>query len=234
MTREQLEFALQQYLSPDVDSVEMSAMVAIDYVTQAIAGIEARETSERLAYDVERLTRELAEANAMIAGYSEIACEVGMQRDAARQERDEARMLWAACRADLDQTKRHLASYITDGDMTIDEERSAAEVLREDMVRQRDEAIADNAALRAMMPSEDELRAVLYMRDHGDAAFDRVRAERIDRIDEWFERMRRLSPPSAPAQDAPIDRATEGFCACGRRTSECDRSRKACASSEAS
>lgn len=38
---------------------------------------------------------------------------------------------------------------------------------------------------------------------------------------------------SAPAQAAPIDRAIEGFCACGRRTSECDRSRKACASSEA-
>ena len=59
---------------------------------------------------------------------------------ALRERVERAELLYQRAAADLDQARRHLASYIADGAMTIEDELSAHEAMRQDAIASRDAA----------------------------------------------------------------------------------------------
>lgn len=121
----------------------------------------------------------------------------------------------ASLRAEVERLKAELKQARKDRDREALDRQTAGDAWN-DMRRQRDTALTD---LARVTPSAEVHAAIdaLYRWCHKDGWSEHVEAT-IDVIGAWL-----ASLPGG-------DEEPEGFCACGRRTSECDRSRKACIS----
>ena len=126
--------------------------------------------------------------------------------------------LWAenaSLRAEVERLKAELKQARKDRDREALDRQTAGDAWN-DMRRQRDTALAD---LARVTPSA-EVRAAWsrVSRYVGHSGAHEDACDAADIVNDWLA--------SLPGSD----KEPEGFCACGRRTSECDRSRKACVS----
>ena len=121
-------------------------------------------------------------------------------------------------RAEVERLKAELKQARKDRDREALDRQTAGDAWN-DMRRQRDTALAD---LARVTPSA-EVRAAWsrVSRYVGHSGAHEDACDAADIVNDWLA--------SLPGSD----KEPEGFCACGRRASECDRSRKACTSSVA-
>ncbi len=124
----------------------------------------------------------------------------------------------ASLRAEVERLKAELKQARKDRDREALDRQTAGDAWN-DMRRQRDTALAD---LARVTPSA-EVRAAWsrVSRYVGHSGAHEDACDAADIVNDWLA--------SLPGSD----KEPGGFCACGRRTSECDRSRKACTSSVA-
>ena len=130
--------------------------------------------------------------------------------------------LWAenaSLRAEVERLKAELKQARKDRDREALDRQTAGDAWN-DMRRQRDTALAD---LARVTPSAEVREAIdgciVYVTDYALATEEAEAHALVARA--WL-----ASLPGGGKEP-------EGFCACGRRASECDRSRKACTSSVA-
>lgn len=138
--------------------------------------------------------------------------------------------LWAenaSLRAEVERLKAELKQARKDRDREALDRQTAGDAWN-DMRRQRDTALAD---LARVTPSAEVITAIgraLSMASEW-CVPDDDRGAPAERLREEDEETARAWLASLPGGD----KEPGGFCACGRRASECDRSRKACTSSVA-
>ena len=144
------------------------------------------------------------------------------KHDRVRRACDECDMAEeiATLRADLARvTQERDGARASNGMFRTQLKRAAREL--DAAERERDEARAALKSRPAVVPEEVRTAWSQVSRYIGHSGAHEDAREAADTVDAWL-----ASLPGGSKEP-------EGFCACGRRTPECDRSRKACASSEA-